>query len=135
MRARETRQLGRTFARSQIPAIGVHSSADDLPRQLAELGASYEPERLAAMFAGRRGELASRALVVTGALGGFASALARDWATGSLARNMGRRAEQLARTLSKLGPLFVKVGQALSMRPDLIPKEYLEALARLQVRL
>ena len=36
------------------------------------------------------------------------------------------RATQLRRTLAKLGASFVKIGQALSARPDLLPKPYLE---------
>jgi ubiquinone biosynthesis protein len=44
------------------------------------------------------------------------------------------RAEELARDLERLGPTFVKVGQLLSTRADLLPVAYLEALARLQDR-
>lgn len=40
--------------------------------------------------------------------------------------------EALARDLEKLGPTFIKLGQVLSTRPDLLPPAYLEALARLQ---
>ena len=40
--------------------------------------------------------------------------------------------EQLARDLEALGPTFIKVGQLLSTRPDVLPIAYLEALARLQ---
>lgn len=40
--------------------------------------------------------------------------------------------EQLARDLEALGPTFVKLGQVLSSRPDLLPKPYLDALERLQ---
>ena len=40
--------------------------------------------------------------------------------------------EALASDLEKLGPTFVKLGQVLSTRPDLLPPAYLEALARLQ---
>ena len=40
--------------------------------------------------------------------------------------------EQLARDLEKLGPTFIKLGQVLSTRPDLLPPAYLEALTRLQ---
>lgn len=50
----------------------------------------------------------------------------QDYASGSLDQNMGKRAVQLRELLTKLGPSFVKVGQALSSRPDLLPKEYLE---------
>ena len=40
--------------------------------------------------------------------------------------------QALADDLEKLGPTFVKLGQVLSTRPDLLPPAYLEALARLQ---
>jgi ubiquinone biosynthesis protein len=41
-------------------------------------------------------------------------------------------AEQLARDLEQLGPTFVKLAQVLSTRPELLPKAYRQALARLQ---
>ena len=41
-------------------------------------------------------------------------------------------AEAFARDLESLGPTFVKIGQLLSTRADLLPPAYLEALARLQ---
>jgi ubiquinone biosynthesis protein len=41
---------------------------------------------------------------------------------------------KLARDLEALGPTFIKLGQLLSGRSDLLPGPYLEALARLQDR-
>ena len=41
-------------------------------------------------------------------------------------------AEAFARDLEALGPTFIKLGQLLSTRADLLPPEYLAALARLQ---
>lgn len=41
-------------------------------------------------------------------------------------------AERLAADLEKLGPTFVKLAQLLSTRPELLPKSYRVALARLQ---
>jgi predicted unusual protein kinase regulating ubiquinone biosynthesis (AarF/ABC1/UbiB family) len=41
-------------------------------------------------------------------------------------------AGQLADDLEKLGPAFVKIGQLLSTRADLLPPVYLDALGRLQ---
>ena len=40
--------------------------------------------------------------------------------------------EKLARDLEALGPTFIKLGQLLSTRSDLLPGPYLDALARLQ---
>ncbi|HEX6200777.1 MAG TPA: AarF/UbiB family protein [Thermoanaerobaculia bacterium] len=42
--------------------------------------------------------------------------------------------EALAADLEELGPTFVKLGQILSSRADLLPPSYLEALSRLQDR-
>jgi len=44
----------------------------------------------------------------------------------------GASAEELASDLEKLGPTFIKLGQLLSTRADLLPKPYLDALERLQ---
>jgi predicted unusual protein kinase regulating ubiquinone biosynthesis (AarF/ABC1/UbiB family) len=41
-------------------------------------------------------------------------------------------AEELAKDLEKLGPTFIKLGQLLSTRADLLPTPYLDALTRLQ---
>jgi predicted unusual protein kinase regulating ubiquinone biosynthesis (AarF/ABC1/UbiB family) len=40
--------------------------------------------------------------------------------------------EELADDLEALGPTFIKLGQLLAARPDMISQPYLEALARLQ---
>jgi len=42
------------------------------------------------------------------------------------------RAERLRLALESLGPIFVKFGQLLSVRPDLIPEDVAEELSRLQ---
>jgi predicted unusual protein kinase regulating ubiquinone biosynthesis (AarF/ABC1/UbiB family) len=46
--------------------------------------------------------------------------------------NLSGRPETLAEDLERLGPTFVKLGQLLSSRSDLLRPEYVEALARLQ---
>src|SRR3989338_1561436 len=40
--------------------------------------------------------------------------------------------EKLRRTLERLGPTFIKFGQMLSVRPDLLPKSYIRELEKLQ---
>ena len=47
----------------------------------------------------------------------------------------GRPGERLARALQELGPSFVKVGQLLSVRPDVVGEEIAEDLANLQDQL
>src|SRR5919199_2477091 len=42
------------------------------------------------------------------------------------------KADELANDLEKLGPTFIKLGQLLSTRVELMPRAYLEALSRLQ---
>ena len=42
------------------------------------------------------------------------------------------KAEELAVDFERLGPTFIKLGQLLSTRPDLLPPAYLTALTRLQ---
>ena len=46
-----------------------------------------------------------------------------------------KRATQLRKILTRLGPTFIKVGQALSTRPDLIRKDFLDELIKLQDQL
>ena len=43
-----------------------------------------------------------------------------------------RLARRILNTLTGLGPCFIKVGQALSTRPDLVRRDWLEQLTRLQ---
>ena len=40
--------------------------------------------------------------------------------------------QRLRKTLERLGPTFIKLGQILSLRPDLVPKEYVQELSNLQ---
>ena len=42
------------------------------------------------------------------------------------------KAEEFARDLESLGPTFIKLGQLLSTRADMLPQSYLDALSRLQ---
>jgi predicted unusual protein kinase regulating ubiquinone biosynthesis (AarF/ABC1/UbiB family) len=43
-----------------------------------------------------------------------------------------RHGEAAVRTFIKLGPTFIKLGQLLSVRPDVLPQPYIEEFAKLQ---
>lgn len=80
-----------------------------------------------------RYSLISRQFQVFGTFTRFFTGLGLDALLGR--RGEGRhqkRARWLSQKLVELGPAFIKVGQALSTRPDLIPKSYIDALAELQ---
>ncbi|GIL84429.1 hypothetical protein Vretimale_15898 [Volvox reticuliferus] len=66
------------------------------------------------------------------------------WAAAARARNLrikdpaaqeAAAAESLKDVLVRLGPAFVKIGQALSSRPDVLPPSYIAALEALQDRI
>ncbi|MEL6489172.1 MAG: AarF/ABC1/UbiB kinase family protein [Cyanobacteria bacterium J06634_6] len=76
-----------------------------------------------------------RTLSVSWMLGTFALGLLSDHLFGRTVANQERRAVKLRKILTQLGPTFIKVGQALSTRPDLIKPSFLEELIKLQDQL
>jgi predicted unusual protein kinase regulating ubiquinone biosynthesis (AarF/ABC1/UbiB family) len=73
----------------------------------------------------------SRLLVVVWQIGWLAVTLATQ-ASSREAEVHRRLARRILTTLSSLGPCFIKVGQALSTRPDLVRRDWLDELTRLQ---
>jgi hypothetical protein len=63
-------------------------------------------------------------------LGLWAAGVVSDYLLGQSKKK--ERAQQLQRAISGLGPAIIKAGQALASRPDLLPREYLEELQKLQ---
>jgi len=55
-----------------------------------------------------------------------------DWKTGNLEKNSKERAKEALNLSTQLGPTFIKLGQALSIRTDLIPEAYALELRKLQ---
>ncbi|MBC7823965.1 MAG: AarF/ABC1/UbiB kinase family protein [Candidatus Parcubacteria bacterium] len=76
-----------------------------------------------------------RALRIAGLFLGFILGLKWDDWQGQTERNKYRRASQLRQILTDLGPTFIKVGQALSTRPDLVQQDFLDELVKLQDQL
>lgn len=95
----------------------------------------YDPEAIASYYRHRPWSVLRRTLVILGGLASFCFALKWDEWRNCTDRNRARRAIQLRQLLTHLGPTFIKVGQALSTRPDLIRKDYLAELEKLQDRL
>lgn len=58
----------------------------------------------------------------------------REFLNGKPASDPRPRGERLRLALEELGPVFVKLGQALSTRPDIVPPDIAEELTKLQDR-
>jgi predicted unusual protein kinase regulating ubiquinone biosynthesis (AarF/ABC1/UbiB family) len=77
----------------------------------------------------------ARQVEVFGIVGRFIFFLVWDRITGNrTSKRRHRRAKWLVRQLLRLGPTFIKIGQSLSTRADLIPLEYVQELQYLQDR-
>lgn len=102
--------------------------------QLAQLK-RYNPEAIAQYYRYRPWLAFWRAFKILWFFAGFILALKWDDWQNSVEQNKLKRAAQLREILTRLGPTFIKVGQALSTRPDLIRKDFLDELIKLQDQL
>jgi predicted unusual protein kinase regulating ubiquinone biosynthesis (AarF/ABC1/UbiB family) len=106
------------------------SSSNDLQKIL-----DYNANSIFKYYLWRPWKLLGRSLVILWFLGGFVFHLIIDKLTGQSQNNTLKRAIELKMTITRLGPTFIKVGQALSTRPDLVEKSYLDELVKLQDQL
>jgi predicted unusual protein kinase regulating ubiquinone biosynthesis (AarF/ABC1/UbiB family) len=95
----------------------------------------YNPETIARYFRYRPWLAWGRLLRIIWSFAGFIFSLKWDEWQDQVEENQGKRATQLRTLLTNLGPTFIKVGQALSTRPDLIRKDFLAELVKLQDQL
>lgn len=95
----------------------------------------YDPVAIADYYRSRFITVWGRLLTVIWKFASLALGIWLDKKRGRAEKNEGKRAAQLRITLTQLGPAFIKVGQALSTRPDLVPPAFLEELTQLQDQL
>ncbi|MBE8985723.1 ABC1 kinase family protein [Nostoc sp. LEGE 12450] len=104
-------------------------------RTTAEPETLYDPASIAEHYQNRPLQVLRRIFAVLGPTLSFAFGLWSDSKRGIVVKNDRRRATQLRVLLTQLGPAYIKIGQALSTRPDLVPTVYLEELTKLQDQL
>ena len=92
----------------------------------------YNSDRNNAQYRRRPFTVVARMIGIVLPFAGFGLGVWWDNFTGNSIIKQKKRARQLIKILTKLGPAYIKIGQALSTRPDVVPPAYLEELATLQ---
>lgn len=95
----------------------------------------YDPEAIAQYYRWRWWQPLGRSLKVLWFVCLLFLGFVWDRLLGLESNNRPGRAIQVRRTLTALGPTYIKIGQALSTRPDLIRPDFLEELIKLQDQL
>ena len=111
-------------ARGQQRVVEMREGEKDLPT-------TYDPDALADYFGKRPGAVFSRVLQVASTSASYLTGLAWDAARGKLEEAEVARAAQLRRTIVSLGPFYIKLGQALSIRPDILSPQAMVQLQQL----
>lgn len=123
-----------------VPENGMEALVSDFPTMLRTTQAEpeslrYDPVEILAHYENKLLQVLRRILTVLQPTLAYVFGLWWDNKRGVKVKNDRRRAIQLRELLTKLGPAYIKIGQALSTRPDLVPPVYLEELTRLQDQL
>ncbi|MGL5080581.1 MAG: ABC1 kinase family protein [Microcoleaceae cyanobacterium] len=95
----------------------------------------YDPKLIARHYRFRPWRPVWRAVEVIWFFSGFVLGLLWDQWRNHEGQHTPERAAQLRQILTQLGPTFIKTGQALSTRPDLVRKDFLGELMKLQDQL
>ena len=98
---------------------------------------TYDPAAITRIYAGHPQRLLRRLWQTLVPIGLFLLGVGTDKVLGLLSdqKRARARAKEFANLLVDLGPAFIKAGQALSTRPDIVPPVLLEELAQLQDQL
>jgi len=119
----------------ELPATEANPKNRLVATAKEPLGLRYNAEEIAAHYKKRPLQVWRRIFRVLAPAFSFALGVWLDSKLGKKVKNDLRRAVQLRELLTNLGPAYIKIGQALSTRPDLVPPVYLEELTRLQDQL
>ena len=97
----------------------------------------YDPAAITRIYAGHPQRLLRRLWQTLVPIGLYLLGVGFDWLSQRLKNpdHARARAREAADLVASLGPAFIKAGQALSTRPDIVPPLLLEELAQLQDQL
>ena len=95
----------------------------------------YDPEKIYAYYKKRPLQVVGRFFRILLPFAGFLGTLWWDKFTKQGTKHQAKRAVRFREILTSLGPAYIKIGQALSTRPDVVSPAYLDELTRLQDQL
>lgn len=119
---------------ADFPGVAVATETPSNLTSAIEFEA-YDPAKIQQKFQGQIFRVLQRWITI---LWPFLLLFVRRWwdkRTPTSPKRQKRRAVQLRETLTALGPAFIKIGQALSTRPDILTGPFLEELSKLQDQL
>ena len=122
-------------AASDTTATGHGSEISDFIEAAGLL--EYDPAAITRIYAGHPQRLIRRFWQTLVPIGLYLLGVGVDWLIGRLKDedHARARAKEAADLVASLGPAFIKAGQALSTRPDIVPPLLLEELTQLQDQL
>ena len=94
--------------------------------------AQYDPAAADVFFRERPLAALKRMMQITSLSGSFVLSTILDKQLGREEQMVAQRSGELLELVTKLGPTFIKIGQALSIRTDLLPAPYVAGLTELQ---
>ncbi|CAM8893388.1 unnamed protein product [Rhodiola kirilowii] len=108
----------------QLKLVEVDESSDLLPMV-------YDPATISAYWGKRPQAVATRIVQLLSVAGGFLSSLIWDLINKKVKENEVARAIELRDIVTSLGPAYIKLGQALSIRPDILSPAAMVELQKL----
>lgn len=131
--------LPSTSTAAELAHLQGSTSAQSSPRKPRRLDPfedlSYDPEAIAAYYGRRPLAVVSRLFQIVWPLVSFVVQYLLTRRGNASEAQQRRQAQRLRELLTDLGPAYIKIGQALSTRPDLVPPIFLDELTRLQDQL
>ncbi|KAJ4835182.1 hypothetical protein Tsubulata_024990 [Turnera subulata] len=108
----------------KLRLVEVDESSESLPLV-------YDPASISAYWGKRPRAVATRVVQLLSVAGGFLSRIAGDVINKKVKENEVARAIELREIVTSLGPAYIKLGQALSIRPDILSPTAMTELQKL----
>jgi aarF domain-containing kinase len=122
---------GQNLSDADFAAEGVEMRLVAFDEDGEGLPIVYEPNLIAEYWGRRPVAVFTRIIQLLSIAGGFLGGVGIDLLTGKSKENEVKRAIELRNIMTSLGPAYIKLGQALSIRPDLLSPAAMNELQQL----